>query len=73
MNLKKKPIITHTEILSLAIRSIEGDIEEWRGKCASLDQALSKTMFAEATKELAMKLTALKSLYLIETGSEWEG
>ena len=69
---KTTPIITHTEIINRAIRNIEDEIEDWRHKCEWLPQELREQMFCNSTKDLAAKLTALKSLYLIETGAEWE-
>lgn len=69
---KTTAIITHTEILSRAIRSIEADIADWRTKCEDLPQAQKDAMFATATKELREKLETLKTLYRIETGAELE-
>ena len=69
---KKTIIITHTEILSRAIRSIEADIADWRTKCESLPQDQKDAMFATATADLREKLDALKTLYRIETGAELE-
>ena len=62
---KAVPIITQTEILSRAIRSIEAEIEEWRCKSAILPQ----DMIDKAIEEPAQKLEALKTLYRIETGN----
>ena len=70
MKPKTNPIITYTEILARAIRSIEAEIEEWHSKCASLPQEQRDTMLAVATKELTEKLEALKTLYHFETGSD---
>lgn len=70
MNLKTKPIITHTEILSRAIRSLEEEIAEWHSKGEGLPKELRDEMFTAATKELREKLEALKTLYRIETGSD---
>ena len=70
---KTAPIITHTEIIALAIRSIEGDIAERHSMCESFPKEQRDTMIAAATKELNEKLDALKTMYQIETGSEWEG
>ena len=65
---KATPIITHTEILSRAIKSIEAEIDEWRGRCNDL----ADTYFEVATKELREKLDVLKTLYRIETGSDFD-
>lgn len=69
---KTTPVITHTEIISRAIRSIEEDIGECRRRCEELPQHLRAQMLDASTKDLVVKLTALRSLYLMETGSEWE-
>ena len=63
---KTEPIITHTEILSRAIRSIEEEIEEWNNKSDNIPQEL----IAKATEEPRAKLEALKTLYRIETGTD---
>ena len=70
MKTNTNPIITNTEILARAIRTVEDDIEEWRRKCENFPQDQRDTMFSAATKELAEKLEALKTLYRIETGSD---
>ena len=63
---KTEPIITHTEILSRAIRSIEDEITEWHSKGDNFPQEL----IAKATEEPRAKLEALKALYRIETGTD---
>lgn len=68
---KNKPIITYTEILTRAIRCTEWDIAEWRIKCESLPAGQRGMALAAATKELAEKLEALKTLYRIETGTDF--
>ena len=68
---KTTPIITHTEIITRAIHSIEEEIGKWRSQCEGLPQDMREQMFTASTKDLAVKLTALKSLYLIETGTEY--
>ena len=69
---KTIPIITHTEILSRAIRSIEEDIADWHQKCDGLPQAQKDAMVAAATEELRVKLDTLKTLYRIETGADYD-
>ena len=68
---KTTPIITHTEILSRAIRTVEADIDEWRRQCAGFPQEERDALFNASTKELRGKLDALKQMYLIETGTEY--
>ena len=69
---KTIPIITHTEILSRAIRSIEEEIAYWHSKCEAFPQEQRDKLFAASTMDLTEKLEALKNLYRIETGAEWE-
>ena len=69
MTKKVTPIITHTEILSRAIRSIEADIADWHKKCEGIPQEQKDAMFEMSTKELREKLDVLKGLYCIETGT----
>ena len=71
MAIKTTPVITHTEIISRAIRSIEEEIGECRRRCDELPQNMRAQFFDCSTKELVLKQTALKSLYLIETGTEY--
>ena len=70
MTKKTTPIITHTEILSRAINSIEGDIEAWLVQCEGLPEDIRAEMFNKSTEELRSKLETLKTLYRIETGSD---
>ena len=69
---KTKPIITHTEILARAIRTVEAEIDEWRRRCAGFPQEERDALFNTATEELRGKLDALKQMYIIETGNEVE-
>lgn len=66
---KQTPVITHTEILSRAIRSIEQEVYGWRSSCEKLPNG--EKFFKEATGDLSAKLTALKDLYRIETGNDY--
>ena len=67
---KTTPIITYTEILARAMRSIAGEIADWHRKCDSLPEEQKFKMFATATEELRAKMDALKTLYRIETGTD---
>lgn len=69
---RSKPIITHTEIFSRAIKSVEAEIDEWRRRCAGFPQEEREKMFSAATEELRNKLEALKEMYRIETGADYE-
>lgn len=68
---KTTPVITHTEILVRAIKSIEAEIDEWREKFNGNPDVFMTGMFEIATAELREKLVALKTLYLIETGTDF--
>lgn len=70
---QNSPGITHLEIIALAIRAIDGDIEGWRERCNALPADQAMQMFDRATAELNGKLKALKTLYRIEAGTEYEG
>ncbi len=66
---KATPIITHVEILSRAIRSIEDEIrsqEEVMG-----DNPKFGDMLKAYIAERAPKLEALKEMYRIETGTNY--
>lgn len=67
---RQTPIITHTEILTRAIRSIDQEIGTWKARCEGIPDA--EQMIAEATAGLAEKLAALNELYRIETGTDYE-
>ena len=68
---KNHPSITHTEIISRAIQSINAEIDEWRERCKGLSKEQADTYFEATTKELREKLDALKTLYRIETGKDF--
>ena len=72
MTKKATPIITHTEILSRAIKSINAEIDEWRDRCKGLTKEQADSYFDVTTKELRAKLDALKTMYRIETGSNFD-
>ncbi len=67
---KSNPVITHTEIINLAITALDAKIEEWRDKC--IDTPAGYEMFCVATEELRTKRQALKQLYMFETGTEYD-
>ena len=71
---KNNPIITHTEILCLAIQSVSRKLHEYDMVDKS-DNLYKQEMFA-AMREThesiwAPKLAALKELYKIETGTDF--
>lgn len=69
---KNKPIITHTEILVRAIRSIEDEIDNMKKKCEGrMEEALVKQICDDYIAERTPKLDALKEMYRIEVGVEY--
>lgn len=71
-SVKPSPGITHLEIVSLAIRAVDSEIEGWRERCQSLPAEQAMEMFDRATAELNGKRKALLMLYRIEAGTEYE-
>ena len=73
MGKKATPVITQTEILSRAIASIKAEIEEWQEYAKRFrDERLAESYVEDGTKELRTKLDALKILYRMETGADYE-
>ena len=62
------PVLTHTEILCLAIRAIDADIGRWRERC----EGLPEDVFERSVADLLAKRSALKDLYHVETGTEYD-
>ena len=69
---KTTPIITHTEIYARAIRTIEAEIDECRRRCAGFPQEERDALYKASTEELRIKLAALKEMYGIEAGVEYD-
>ena len=74
---KNTPIITHTEILCLAIESLKASIREWdenvekaAGKDVAVQQIVTELRDQNVAR-LAPKLAAPKQLYKIETGTDY--
>lgn len=63
-------MITQTEIICLAIKALDTDIETWRRKCAAGGEEGEK-IFERMTSEMRMKRETLCTLYLIQTGTEY--
>lgn len=72
---KTTPIITHTEILCLAIQAAARRIHEYDELVDKCDNMAAREQAAEMrdtqTAIWAPKLAALKELYRIETGTEF--
>ena len=67
---KTTPIITHVEILHLAIRQLETQIENQRSLMAGIPEG--EAFLAQYMNERLIKINALKSIYLIETGTRYD-
>lgn len=63
-------MITQTEIICLAIRALDAEIEAWRTKCANGGEE-GQEVFARVTAETRMKRETLCTLYLIQTGTDY--
>ena len=72
---KQKPIITHTEILCLAIQAAARKLHEYDEMVDRCDNMAAREMIAEARAKheaiWAPKLEALKEMYRIETGTNF--
>lgn len=67
--MKNTPIITHVEILSRAIRSIEDEIRNQEEAMGNTPEF--KDMLTAYISERTPKLEALKEMYRIETGTDY--
>jgi hypothetical protein len=63
-------MITQTEIICLAIRALDAEIEKWRTKCAKGGEE-GQRIFENMTAEAHMKRETLCTLYLIQTGTNY--
>lgn len=68
---KNAPIITYTEILCRAIKSIDADAKELEGKAASVPAEIGKPWLEDEMAPLMAKRDALCNLYRIETGTDY--
>ena len=64
-------MITQTEIICLAIRALDIEIETWRKKCEK-GGTEGQQIFNRMTAEPRMKRETLTTLYLIQTGKCYE-
>lgn len=67
---KPTPIITHTEILCRAIRSIEEEIRNQQNYMGGIPECAE--MLHAFVDERTPKLEALKEMYRIETGTDYD-
>ena len=77
MQKKPEPVITHTEILCFAIRHLQGEIEGIKNNGENLakrtgNKEMADGIVAALTEPLVPKLAALKEMYRIETGTDYE-
>ena len=61
-------VITQTEIICLAIRALDTEIETWRTKCANGGEE-GQQLFESVTADAQAKRRLLCELYFIQTGS----
>lgn len=73
---KNTPILTHTEILCLAIQAAARKIHEYDEMVDECDDMAAREIATEARDQHAAiwapKLAALKELYKIETGTNFD-
>ena len=74
---KNEPVLTHTEILCLAIRQLQSDIEDIKRRGESLaektgNKEMANDIVAKLIAPITPKLEAIKEMYHIETGSNFE-
>ncbi len=63
------PVITHVEILSLAIAQLERRVDEWRPMVAGMEGA--EALLETCCHDDLRKIEALKEMYRIETGTDY--
>jgi hypothetical protein len=66
---KTTPVITHIEILCLALRCLEHDIDQVRKQCDGIPGAEAMLQYCIDEKE--PKMEALRMLYRTETGTDY--
>ena len=73
---KNEPILTHTEVLCFAIRHLESEIKDIKLKGEKLFERTGNREMADGItntliEPLTPKLEALKELYRIQTGTDY--
>ena len=63
-------MLTQTEIICLAINGVDASVADWKEKCKGIPNA--DAVFESVTNELRSKRETLKTLYLFQTGREYE-
>lgn len=74
---KNEPVLTHTEILCLAIRQLQSEIEDINHRGKNLaektgNKEMASDIVAQLIAPMTPKLEALKEMYRIETGTNFE-
>lgn len=67
---KNTPILTHTELLCLAYRTLERDVQEWRDtllKSGTAPEKVEDSVQAICAMQLR-KMDAIQQMYFYETG-----
>ena len=67
---KKQPVITHVEILCRAIRSVEEELKSKTAFMGGIPEC--ETALSVFVNEQRQKLDALKEMYRIETGTNYD-
>ena len=69
---KPEPVITHTELLNLAYRTLEREVQEWRNTLAKAGHATEEDEAnVEAICSVQLrKMEAIRQMYFYETGTE---
>lgn len=68
MKKNEAPLITYTEILSRAARTLEAEISEWERRCEGIPGG--EDMLERSTADLKEKLKSIRVMYRIETGTK---
>lgn len=70
MKKKCNPVtLPHVEIICLAIKALDADIQGWRDKLP--DTPAGFAMFTQATEEPRAKRELLLQMYQVETGTKY--
>ena len=69
---KPEPIITHTEIICRTIRDIDREIHDLYVRSNAVPDEVGKPWFQSESAPLKEKREALKTMYRIETGTDYD-
>ena len=69
---KSVSIITYTEILCRAIKSIDSEVKAAEDQAASIPAEIAQPWLRSEMESLVAKRNALCSLYRIETGTDYD-